>query len=304
MLHLRKIRELNLELPTSPGRPAHLSAASGLVQAGNRLYVVADDENQLGIFSTDPSVPGELLRLFPGTLPNSKKKRKAHKPDLEALCRLPPFGDYLHGALFALGSGSRRKRQRGVLLGLDVGGEVSEPPRIVDLSALFAEASKELSELNIEAAVVLEDRFRLLQRGNKGAGENACIDFDLSGILEALSHGDSLDAQPISVQRHDLGEVDGVPLCFSDATALPSGAMIFTAIAENTASSYDDGPCRGSAIGLMQDEELRWLEQLDEPLKVEGVSSRVEDDRVRLLMVTDADDASTPASLYYTEISL
>jgi len=46
------------------------------------------------------------------------------------------------------------------------------------------------------------------------------------------------------------------------------------------------------------------LYRLDAPHKVEGVEAGVEGGRVRLLLVTDADDAAIPASLYSTEIPL
>lgn len=67
-----------------------------------RFDVVADDEYHLGMFPAHGHADGELIRLFPGELPTFGKERKALKPDLEALTRLPPFPAYPHGALFAL----------------------------------------------------------------------------------------------------------------------------------------------------------------------------------------------------------
>ena len=68
------------------GRPAHISAASGLVWIGSQFYVVADDEFHLGVFSQDALSPGRLIRLFDGALPDSKAERKKRKPDLETFC--------------------------------------------------------------------------------------------------------------------------------------------------------------------------------------------------------------------------
>ena len=79
MIKLTPVRELTLKAPPSAGRPAHLSAASGLVRVGGQLYVVADDELQLGVFPAIGNAPGDLLRLFPGELPRSHKPRKAKK---------------------------------------------------------------------------------------------------------------------------------------------------------------------------------------------------------------------------------
>ena len=82
LISLAKVRELDLSAPTSAGRPAHLSAASGLVRAGRFLYVVADDELHLGVFHAAETTPGHLVRLFPGELPATAAERKARKPDL------------------------------------------------------------------------------------------------------------------------------------------------------------------------------------------------------------------------------
>lgn len=74
--------------------------------------------------------------------------------------------------------------------------------------------------------------------------------------------------------------------------------MVFTAIAEDTDDSYNDGLCVGAAIGVAgNDGTLRRLDLLDRPHKIEGVDARVEGDAVRLLLVTDADDADIPASV-------
>ncbi len=60
---------------------AHLSAASGLVRVGERLYVVADDEVHLGVFdSSAMHAPGALLRLLEGDLPHDKGARKKPSP--------------------------------------------------------------------------------------------------------------------------------------------------------------------------------------------------------------------------------
>ena len=81
MIHTQKIRELHLTPGTSESRSPFISAASGLVKVNNLLYVVADDEHHLGLFSPDPAQPGELVRLLEGTLPDKPKARKKKKPE-------------------------------------------------------------------------------------------------------------------------------------------------------------------------------------------------------------------------------
>ena len=75
--------------------------------------------------------PGHLIRLFEGALPDPKPDRKKQKPDFEALTLLPAYGEYPHGALLALGSGSKRNRRMGALLTLDAQGAVRGSPRVV-----------------------------------------------------------------------------------------------------------------------------------------------------------------------------
>ena len=107
MLCTRTIRPL---LVATGDGDAHLSAASGLVRIGRRLYVVADDDNMLGIFDLDHHRPGTLRRLFEGDLPAAHEARKATKADLDSLTVLPPFPSNPMGALLALGSGAGSAR--------------------------------------------------------------------------------------------------------------------------------------------------------------------------------------------------
>jgi hypothetical protein len=304
MITLTKIRELNLSAAATAGRPLHVSAASGLACRNPFIYVVADDELHLGVFRVADSEPGHLIRLFDGALPDAKPDRKKQKPDLEALTLLPAFGDYPHSALLTLGSGSRRNRRMGALLGLDAQGAVRSSPHVVDLSPLLAPLDDAFPALNIEGAVVSGDELRLLQRGNKRHAENAVIRFRLSDVLDILSSGRAGTIKPSAINRYDLGHLDGVPFCFTDAAALPDGAMVFTAVAEDADDAYNDGCCAGAAVGIADDNgHLRCLHRLDLPYKVEGVDARLEGDVIRLLLVTDADDADIPAGLFSATIA-
>jgi hypothetical protein len=299
MITLLKLRDLDLSAATSAGRPLYLSAASGLACLNSFIYVVADDELHLGVFRAADREPGHLIRLFDGALPDPKPDRKKQKPDFEALTLLPAYGDYPHGALLALGSGSTRDRRMGALLGLDAQGAVRGSPCVVDLSPLLAPLDDAFHSPNIEGAVVSGDELRLFQRGNKRHAENAIIRFALSAVLDALRSGRAGAVRPSAIHMFDLGQIDGIPLCFTDAAALPDGAMVFTAIAENTDDAYHDGPCAGAAIGIADnDGHLQCLRPLERPYKVEGVDARRDGNVVRLLLVTDADDADIPAGLF------
>ncbi len=300
MITLSKIRDLDLSMATSPGRNLHLSAASGLVFADRHFYVVADDEFHLGVFDVDDSRPGTLIRLFAGELPDDTEERKARKPDLETLMQVPPCAGYPHGALLALGSGSKRKRRRGALLVLDAQGQVRDAPRVIDLSALFLALDDHVNGLNIEGGFVNGDELQLLQRGNKRDGRNALIRFSLSALFDLLAASDdSGHIAPLAIHSVDLGSIAGTPLCFTDGAVLPNGDVVFSAVAESTDDTYSDGPCLGAAIGMLDREgKLLCLHRLDRRHKIEGIDARLEGDLIRLHLVTDGDDANVSASLF------
>lgn len=299
MIALSKLRELNITVASSSMRPQYLSAASGLVCVNSIMYVVADDELHLGVFATGDGGPGHLIRLSESVLPDSKPLRKRHKPDLEALALLPAFRDFPHGALLAAGSGSRPNRRGGVLLGLDSQGVIDGSPRDADLSSILFPLSEEFPEVNIEGAVVVGDELRLFQRGNKGHADNAIIRFQLSAVLDAVGTGRADAIKPAAINRIDLGELEGIPLCFTDAAALPGGDMVFSAVAEDTDNAVDDGACIGAAIGIIDNTgRLRWLRPLDRPHKIEGIHARLNGNRLELLLVTDADNPDIPAMLF------
>jgi hypothetical protein len=296
---LTEVRQLDLSATTS-GRPLDLSAASGLACINSFIYVVADDELHLGVFRADSSEPGHLIRLFEGELPACKVDRKKQKADFEALTPLPSYKDYPYGALLAFGSGSRPNRRLGALLRLDPQGAVRGSPQVVNCSPILACLDGEFPALNIEGAVVSGAELRLFQRGNQQHSKNAIIRFQLSTFLDAFS-SDQTAITPLAINTFDLGQIEGIPLCFTDAAALPDGAMVFTAVAEDTDDNYKDGACAGAAVGIV-DKELQCLYHLERPYKVEGVNARVEGDVIRLLMVTDADDFAIPAVLFSATI--
>lgn len=304
MIQTRYIRSLHLLQGSAAGRLSHLSAASGLVRIASNLYVIADDEHYLGVFGATGDTPGRLIRILPGTLPETKEERKAVKPDFEALTCLPASEHFPFGALLAVGSGSTVARRRGVILPLDAVDAVSDLVRIVDLSLLYERLGNHIEEINIEGAAVQGDRLILLQRGNVNNPKSACISLSLPDFYAiafgAMSGNDAMD---MHVTEYVLGEINNVPLCFSDAVALPNGDLLFSAIAEDTGDSYNDGACIGAAVGILKaDGSLHAVLPLATAYKVEGIDASVIGSVVHLMLVTDADDAEQPALLLTAEV--
>jgi hypothetical protein len=285
------VRELLLARRPGDATPAHVSAASGLAVPGAWLYVVVDDEAGLGVFPREGAEPGRLLRLPGEPLPNDPVARKAAKPDLEALCVLPPHEGAPHGALLGLGSGSAAPRHRGFRWALDAQGALRGEARPIDLGPLYSELGRHFAQLNVEGAAVVDDELMLAQRGNSAEGINAIAVLDLAAALESLGAGELRGEGLRAIERHDLPELNGVPATFTDLTPLADGRIVYTACAEATDDPVRDGEFVGAVVGVLGGAAA----VLEPAHKVEGVWPVA--GGPELLLVADPDDRAIPASL-------
>ncbi len=275
-----------------------------MVVAGDFLYVIADDELHLGVFDARAQGEGRLARILPGELPDDPALRKAAKPDLEALVRLPSFEACPHGALLALASGSRPNRRTGIVLALDAGNRLAGTLFPFDLGPFYLPLEAFFPALNIEGAVVLGSELVLLQRASRTHPRSALIYLPLDDVLRAATSTDIAVSKPARVRIVDLGTIEGVPLGFTDGAALADGRIVFSAVAENAEDTYLDGPCMGAAIGIIgTDGQVETMHRLEPTQKIEGVHAAIRGDLIHLLMVTDADDAGVPGELLSAEIT-
>ncbi len=291
------VRELTIAASLHPRGQPHLSSTSGLVRAGRFLYLVADDEHHLGVIDAPETAIGDLRlhRIMAGDLPRDKTDRKKRKPDMESLALLPAWNQWPHGALLVMGSGSRANREKAVLAPLDDQGAILSEWAI-DLGTLYRSLHREFADLNIEGAFVSGGSLRLLQRANTGReSSNAYIDFPLHGMLEWFARPDAADPPEARIELITLPAMRGVQLGFTDGTALDDGGWIFSAVAEDTADSYSDGACAGSALGWVSaDGVLGKLDWIEGAPKVEGIAFLTDG---QLLMVTDSDDPDCASML-------
>ncbi|MBI5545681.1 MAG: hypothetical protein HY901_17475 [Deltaproteobacteria bacterium] len=283
MIPLRLIAELDV------------SAASGLVRDGRHLFVIADDEHFLDAYHLATGRRAARISLgIPGDLPSEHHSRKRLKPDLESLTMLPG------GQLLALGSGSADNRCTGFLLEPPLASPSSSKPRAVELRPLYQSLRERFPELNLEGGAVGGPWLRLLQRGNGAAGANAVIDLDLAGVLAALRAGRALTPDLVQqVHPVALGELDGVPLGFTDASPLDPGEprIAFVAAAEDTDDPYEDGACAGSVLGVLDARgQVEWSDRLEGRHKVEGLVISPANERAWL--VADPDDRARRAPLF------
>jgi len=289
MIKLTQQRLLNLERPMIEGLPAHLSAGSGLTCDGDSLRVVADDGLDVGVFRGDE--PGRLERLFENRpdLPVNEKERKKQKPDLES-------ATVVNGHWMALGSGSTDKRMKGIL-------DKTE----FDIQPLYSHLATLFPELNIEGVAPLTDEgvLRLAQRGNGSAGENALVDLDLERALQTAKAGGSWGPELIrGITPLRLASLPGsagpVPLTLTDLTPLDGSRCLFTAAAEDTQNTYDDGAILGSAVGVLErDGTVSSWDTVDQRVKLEGICVGPGG---QILVVTDGDDPHNPATVFQAEL--
>lgn len=291
-LAVDRLRRLTLDPSGHPRAQPHFSAASGLVCAFGRAYVIGDDEQQLAVYR-DRESPGELHPLLAGELPADKPARKRRKADLEALFRLPDAQ-----ALVAMGSGSTPVRERGVSIVLAGDGGLPQPPQPFDLAPLYRPLRQRHGAINIEGAFVLGDELWLLNRGHPSAAGNLVLRYRLDDFIALMQQRRPAELLPRSVLALELGTIDGVALGFTDGTALPDGGWVFSAVAEDSADSVADGACCGAVIGIVSPEgRLQAMHRLASSDKVEGIDVQRRPDGLVAFMVTDADDPAQPAWL-------
>ena len=304
MNFLRPRRLRTLTVRAHPRGQPHLSAASGLVCAHGRVYVMADDEHHLAVFG-DLRSPGRLHRVLSGDLPHENEARKKRKPDLETLLLLRSAKADRRQALIALGSGSRKNRQTGIVIALGARGKVSGKVRRFDLRPLYEPLRDALGgEINVEGAIVTADQLLLLNRAVKGESVNAVAHYDLHD-LRRLIGGVRRRIKPELVRSYNLGDIDGVALGFTDAAALPSGGWVFTAVAEDTDDSVADGPCTGSVVGVVDGRgKVREMRRLQPKMKVEGIDLCTTPKGMALCLVTDSDDPTRPSTLLLARLKL
>lgn len=297
MIPVERVRALKLEERSGASQTNHVEAASGLAIVSGTVYVVTDDELYLAIFSDMARKPGRVVRVLSGELPHDYDERKKRKPDLESLSPLTAFDRFERGGLIALPSGSSEDRRRGAFAALDGDGSVAEVIEL-DVGPLLDRLHDEIPGLNLEGTAVTGDVFRVLQRGNEEDSFNAHIDLDLDGVCAAVADGAPLPAGlVVDIVRHDLGQIRGVDLCFSDADTLSDGRIAFSASAEPPRED-GDGPQIGSAVGVMSAAgEVQALEPIDVQVKVEGLAVHREEDQVWAYMVTDEDSPDIPSDL-------
>ncbi len=169
----------------------------------------------------------------------------------------------------------------------------------MSFSELYSTLRQSFSDLNIEGSLIFNHRLKLFQRGNGAQSVNAIIDIDLDGFISDVKKGTAIKAQNVTqIKIIDLGELNKVPLGFTDACAC-GDQIWFLAAAENTNSTYHDGAFCGALLGaLNQDGDILFRHKLNCAQKPEGLWIEMESQDRFIYFVTDADNPNMSSALY------
>ena len=297
-LELHRLRDLVLERPAAAGAPPRVCAASGLVRRGGFAYVIGDDQLDLAVFDLSGDEPGTLHRALEGEVSSDPAQRAKEKPDLEALTAVPPFDGCPFGGLLGVGSGSSEDRDRGFFWPLGPDGRLEGESRQIDFAPLYRLLRSELGAINIEGVCVFGESLWIFNRGNSERSPNAVAAVALPDLGDSL-HGDrEIGAEELADLRiYELGSLDGVELCFSDATQVSEDLVAFTASAESEERD-EKNSIRGSVVGTIDGSGVvKRLRAIDRRWKVEGIDATLGSGILDLAFVCDQDDPDAPSPL-------
>lgn len=293
-------------------RPAHVRAASGIAWVNDYFAIVQDDTNFVAI------VDSMRKRVTAVTLPAGEggkrqfddgRGNKKFKMDLES-CVLTSHKN--QELLVTFGSGSNRYREKIVIM-RDL--KDTRQAEVYEASALYSDlrSAEEFagSEMNIEGAVFLNEKIRLFNRGNGSSSEklapiNASCDIDWLSLYTYLINPEEKPPLIENIIRYELGNLDDLPLGFTDATNC-GGKIFFSAAAEDSPDTVTDGRIAGSVLGVIDEHnKIRWTEVRDSSgnrfcTKVEGITFR-KNEHNRVFVVVDQDSPNEPSQLCEVEL--
>lgn len=208
-------------------------SGSSISYYDGRFYLVGDDAGKVAVLDRHYREAG-AIRLFDHP---EKRIPKAQKTDFEAAVVVhqqnKPY-------LLAIGSASRREREKVMLIPLQSG----EAPSAFD-AAVFTERLRRsgIKEVNIEGASIAGNHLILANRGNNAYPENHLIITEKdywTRQREAV-----ISVLPLTLVPGTRGFLGVSELCYDEI----SDTLLFTLSSEATANAYDDGAIGDSYIG-------------------------------------------------------
>lgn len=277
-----------------------VSSGSGLAIVDDKIFIVGDDSPFL--YELDRQWALTHKHLLLEGLPETERIPKAIKPDFECMAEEKTEQGTL---LWMFGSGSKSP-ERDLLIIYDPAkpGNLRQYNLTALYDKLIALWGIGQDELNLEAAVILDHRLYLF---NRGSNQLAILPLaQLKSYLAAPS-GRALDRLEIKSLQLELARAGGLQSRFSGACTLPGTSLIlFSATLEDTDNWIDDGEIMGSMLGFFDTEQpelfssqhmafVRTAEGEPTLEKIESIGflEQKKEGHVRLVAVSDNDDGTS-----------
>ncbi len=266
-------------------------SASGIEHVGDEYYAIGD--NTPWVFVLDRTFQmNSKFSLGTYTANEGGVMTKSAKHDFEAMTSMKWKGEHW---LFIFGSGSKQPyRFEGKLIDVAKRAVVQTFSLQKFYQLLREEAKLDPEELNIEAAVTLNGKLYLFNRG-----KNRIIVADVDRFMEFISgEAESVKLKSYSI---DLPKINEVKAGFSGAVGDDRNERIlFTASVENTEDWVKDGEILGSFIGVIDVKNLQ-QHYLPQTIQIKAKNGKVtfkaesisivegEGDSYKCAVVTDND---------------
>ncbi|HRP88516.1 MAG TPA: hypothetical protein PKX92_00620 [Edaphocola sp.] len=267
--------------PTLFANIPEIQAASGLYFHCGNLYIISDNTLVLYIFNIKTKTL-ETISLNPEQSQIIALPKKV-KPDFESIT-------FSEEKLFLFSSGSTKKRTQ--LKVIDIASKEISNHSLEKLYSKMRTTTAILNEdFNIEGVILEKDTAYFFNRNN-GPNQN-------SGIIK-VDNWKNHDTASIAYFPISLPIINGVPFGFTDACWV-DGSIFFSASAEASNSTYDDGEVLGSGIGKISFPELKLLDFkiISNNLKIEGLSLlQKHNNKLEFLFCTDADNEQSECPIY------
>ncbi len=289
-------------------RPPHVRAASSVTNFAEYIAIVQDDANFLVLIEDDyrhvQSIPlpagPKGNRVF-----GHKRGNVGKKLDLEGCVSVPGTNGE---CLLSMGSGSGENREWILLVELNDEDNEDHDIELIEAKYFYSYLRTQTdfcgSSLNVEGVIFDDkDTLMLFNRGNSKPKNglqpvDATAELSWPDLKAHLENPEKVAPPELhSIIPYDLGELDGIPLTFSDGIHL-GDHILFSASAE----ALDDDYIAGSSIGIINGDSTRWSEVIDEDGtafegKIEGLITD-EDDWHTVFFVIDDDKADQPSKIF------
>ncbi len=294
-------------------RPPHVRAASSVTHFAEYIAIVQDDANFLVLIEDDhrhvqnlplPAGP-EGNRVF-----GHNRGNAGDKLDLEGCVSVPGTNGE---RLLSMGSGSDESREWILLVELNEDYEGDHDIELIEANKFYSylRSVKEFSgsRLNVEGVIFDDnDSLMLFNRGNSESKNglepiDATAELSWPALKDHLEKPEEVDPPQLhTIIQYDLGELDSVPLTFSDGMHL-GNKILYSASAE---APGDSDYIAGSAIGIVNGDTARWSEVIDEDGtafegKIEGLIIDEESNNT-IYFVIDDDKADQPSEIFEAQL--